>query len=191
MSHSFTSGSLQLQFGKGKDDMMNSKFGLSKPFKNESGDKLNFEFTPTEADATKLVEMDNFFREQINESARTWFKKDKKFEYKPLLTVDRNGQNKAKVKVVVRAENEANITDVYQLDDEVSIVKKDSDALKTYDSKVCIVAKSSSMWFSSGQCGVSLNAVAIVVRKPQDKSFSTQQWVENFCGVAAKEGGDF
>ena len=180
---------IEVQFGKGKDDMMNSRFGLSKPFKNESGDKLNLEFTPTEVDASKLAEMDNFFREQVNENGRAWFKKDKKFEYKPLLSVDNDGRNIAKVKVIVRAEDK--ITDVYQLDDEDNIVKKDSDALKTCNSKVCIIAKSTSMWFSNGQCGVSFNAVAIVVRKSQVNSTSTQQWADTFCDLVAKEGKDF
>ena len=151
---------LLVQFGENQHDLVLSKWGLSKPMPGADDTKRRLEFEPTPADEAKMRAFDEHVAAAIAANTRSWFKKDKKLEYKPMLN-ERDGQAVGKVKVVCAGDKP---TEVFRLSpDKTRATKTTYEALEVRGCKLLIAARASSIWFNATQVGVSFTALAILV----------------------------
>ena len=145
--------SVEYMLGKPFDEVLYSRWGISEYEKNGKRD-IELEVTPSIDDM--LATLDKHVETTGKDLARSFFNKDKRRDYVPLVKANENGMRVLKVKVVCEG---VDATEIYNN-------KKEKDTLNALnrDCECIVIATVKSIWFTTDQFGITLTAKAIIVK---------------------------
>jgi hypothetical protein len=154
-----------VQFGDDQFDRMQSKWGLDRPHPDaQNQDIRTLALSVTSPGLAKLREVDAHVRRWVADNARMLFKKDKTFEYLPLVK-DTDDGPVLKIKVNCGARP----TKIKALAEGGKVVDGTWAADLGAGCEALVLASLTGIWFDETRCGVTLATSAILVKPGVDE----------------------
>ena len=164
-----------VQLGNDQHDRMTAPYGLSRPYGDEDPSKRNLELIVHDPEMlNKFRELDAHIPTVYEDKSRSWFKKTKKLEYKPLLKETEHG---TVVTVKVYCPEHKNSTKIKELvEDGNKAVEGSIEALNP-GSECLVLIKPDSLWYNKDKYGVALVAKTIIVKRGAQRSYGLEDMI--------------